>query len=90
MSNLTKQISTKGDQMLQFTFTPIHTVNGLIFLVSVIDIKQQVHTVTLRNRENSWRIVHSHVLPSWIAAVEGELSTTIEQYLSTKDSTGEV
>lgn len=60
-----------------FSFNRITTVNGIEFLVSVIDKSGIIHHFTMQQGETRWKIVEVGKVADWIAQVEGELEKAI-------------
>jgi hypothetical protein len=65
---------------LVFKFTPIHTVQGIVFFASVSGEQQQFFY--MKKHGEVWQIIKAPKPPDWILLHEKDLARAIEQHLS--------
>ena len=81
MMDFKERIIIEEKGILEFSFTQIYTVKGIIFFVGVIDANHKVFTFSMIENpsNNQWKIITAPGLPGWIIKVEEKLSEAINK-----------
>jgi hypothetical protein len=75
------QFSNKLDisngKTLEFNFSPIYTVYGSRYFVTVIEENKEIYKFKMKKDNKQWIIIGTSALPEWIWEIESGLSDII-------------
>ena len=77
MQTFSKRIAVEPGFEPAFFFTKIHTVQGVRFHVSVIDMEGHAWAFNMLLKNLEWKIINAPQVPSWIMDIENQLQEII-------------
>jgi len=77
MQSFSKTFFVPAQGTLNFLFTRIYTIKGMLYFVTVLDYRGRLYPFYMERKDGAWWVVATDALPSWVKEVERELSTAI-------------
>lgn len=82
--NLDTTIKT-FEGFIQFRFTPFHTGGGIKIFIRTTGLVSDFHFFIMQIHKGVWTLMNIEKVPSWIVAIERELSNVIIESCLLKD-----